>query len=47
MTQKKQPKEKKGKPPPVDKLLKPAVGVALALLAYNFLKGLGAEVRML
>ena len=40
-----QSKEKKGRPPPVDKLLKPAIGVAIALLAYQFLKGLGSEVR--
>lgn len=43
---KKHPKEKKGRPPPVDKLLKPAIGIALALLAYQFLKGLGSEVRI-
>jgi len=39
-----QAKPKKGRPPPVDKLLLPAIGVAFALLVYQFMKGLGAEV---
>lgn len=39
-------KVKKGKPPPVDKLLLPAIGIALALLAYQFLKGLGTDVSV-
>lgn len=34
----------KGRPPPVDKLLLPAIGIAIALLAYHFIKGLGADV---
>lgn len=34
------------KPPPIDKLLIPAIGLALALLAYQFFKGITAEVRM-
>lgn len=38
-------KTKKGQPPPVDKLIKPAIGVGLALLAYQFFKGLTGEVR--
>jgi hypothetical protein len=37
-------KVKTGSPPPVDKLLKPAVGIALALLAYQFFKGISGEV---
>jgi hypothetical protein len=43
------PKEKKmlkGKPPPVDKLIVPAIGVALAIVAFQFVRGiLRAEVR--
>jgi hypothetical protein len=42
------PKEKrmlKGKPPPVDKLIVPAIGIALAIVAYQFVRGiLRAEV---
>lgn len=38
-------KQKKGQPPPVDKLLKPAIGVALALIGYQFIRGLGSGVR--
>lgn len=45
MTATKPPKAKNGTPPPVDKLLKPAIGVGIALLAYQFLKGIGGEVR--
>jgi hypothetical protein len=41
----KEKKVKKGTPPPIDKLLLPAIGVTLALVAYQFLKGLGANVR--
>lgn len=41
---KKPKKVKKGTPPPVDKLLKPAIGVALALVAYQFFRGLGSGV---
>jgi hypothetical protein len=40
-------KLKKGTPPPIDKLLKPAIGVALALIVYQFVRGLGAGVRCL
>jgi hypothetical protein len=40
------PKRKTERAPPVDKLLKPAIGIGLALLAYQFFKGLDAEVRM-
>jgi hypothetical protein len=39
------PKRKTERAPPIDKLLKPAIGVGLALLAYQFFKGLDAEVR--
>lgn len=35
---------KKGKPPPIDKLIKPAIGIGLALLAWQFIKGLNSEV---
>jgi len=38
-------KKKKGQPPPIDLLVKPAIGVGLALLAYQFIKGLNSEVR--
>jgi hypothetical protein len=41
----KEKKVKKGTPPPIDKLLLPAIGVTLALVAYQFLKRLGANVR--
>ena len=37
-------KKQTEKPPALDKLLKPALGVALAVLAYYFMKGLDAEV---
>ena len=40
------PKKKKGQPPPVDKLLKPAIGIALALVAYQFFRGLGSGVGL-
>lgn len=33
-------KVKKGTPPPVDRLLIPAIGVALALVAFQFIRGL-------
>lgn len=39
------PKRKTERAPPVDKLLKPAVGVALAMLAYFVIQGFQAEVR--
>jgi len=37
-------KKKTGKPPPIDKLLKPAVGVCLVFLWYYFMKGLNSEI---
>ncbi|EEC46152.1 predicted protein [Phaeodactylum tricornutum CCAP 1055/1] len=37
-------KKKNGRPPPIDKLMKPAIGIGLALLAYQFFKGIGAEI---
>lgn len=40
----KPPKKKTREPPPVDKLIKPAIGIGLALLAYQFMKGLSSEV---
>jgi hypothetical protein len=38
------PKPKSGQPPPVDKLIKPAIFVALAMVVYQFFRGIGAEV---
>jgi hypothetical protein len=32
------------KPPPIDKLLKPAIGVVIAFVAYYFMKGISTEV---
>jgi len=32
------------RPPPIDKLIKPAIGIGLALLAYQFLNGINSEV---
>lgn len=40
----KKPKIKKNEAPPVDKLIKPAIGVALAIVAYQFIRGLGGGV---
>jgi hypothetical protein len=40
-----QHKRKTSKAPPIDKLIKPAIGIGLALLAYQFFKGLDSEVR--
>ena len=34
----------KERPPPVEKLIKPAIGIGLALLAYQFIKGIRSEV---
>lgn len=39
-------KKKNGQPPPVDKLIKPAIGIAIALVAYQFVRGIGAEVSL-
>jgi hypothetical protein len=38
------PKKKNGQPPPVDKLIKPAIAIALAMVVYQFIRGIGAEV---
>lgn len=46
MGQPKQKKKKNGQPPPIDKLMKPAIAVGLAMLAYQFIKGMGSEVRV-
>jgi hypothetical protein len=45
---KKEKKHSKGKerPPPVELLIKPAIGIALALLAYQFISGIKSEVRI-
>mmetsp|Transcript_15532 Transcript_15532/g.33874 ORF Transcript_15532/g.33874 Transcript_15532/m.33874 type:complete len:439 (-) Transcript_15532:125-1441(-) len=37
-------KKKKQTPPPVDKFLKPAAGVAVAMLAYYFMKGMTNDI---
>ena len=37
-------KTRSGGPPPLDKFLKPAAGVALAMLAYYFMKGMSNEI---
>jgi hypothetical protein len=44
MAPKKKSSKGKERPPPVDKLLKPAVVVALAIVAYQFFKGINSEV---
>lgn len=38
------PKKKKQAAPPVDKFLKPAAGIALAMLGYYFMKGMTNEI---
>mmetsp|Transcript_5272 Transcript_5272/g.11969 ORF Transcript_5272/g.11969 Transcript_5272/m.11969 type:complete len:440 (+) Transcript_5272:117-1436(+) len=38
------PKKKTQTAPPVDKLLKPAAGVAIAMLGYYFMQGMGNEI---
>jgi hypothetical protein len=35
----------KERPPPIDKLLLPAIGIGLALLLFQFFKGINSEVR--
>ncbi|GAX12684.1 hypothetical protein FisN_15Hh160 [Fistulifera solaris] len=37
-------KPKNGTPPPIDKLIIPAIGIGLALLAYQFIKGMTADL---
>lgn len=44
MAVKKKSKSRTEKPPAIDKLLKPAIGVVLAFLGYYFMKGLAAEI---
>ena len=34
----------KERPPPIDKLLKPAIGIGLALLGYQFFSGIAKEI---
>ena len=43
---KKEKKEKKGRPPPIDKLMMPAIVVGAAMLAYQFLKGMTSDVSL-
>mmetsp|Transcript_27193 Transcript_27193/g.56639 ORF Transcript_27193/g.56639 Transcript_27193/m.56639 type:complete len:439 (-) Transcript_27193:323-1639(-) len=38
------PKKKKQSAPPVDKFLKPAAGIAIAMLAYYFMQGMKNEI---
>ena len=38
------PKKQTAQPPALDTLLKPAVGIALAMLAYYFMKGVTNEI---
>mmetsp|Transcript_24151 Transcript_24151/g.27838 ORF Transcript_24151/g.27838 Transcript_24151/m.27838 type:complete len:451 (-) Transcript_24151:170-1522(-) len=38
------PKRKTERAPPVDKLIKPAVGIVLAILGYYLIQGMGAEI---
>jgi hypothetical protein len=38
-------KVKPEKPPAIDKLLIPAVGVVISFVAFYFMKGLNSEVR--
>lgn len=40
----KAPKKRIGEPPPVDKLVKPAICIGLAMLVYQFIKGINTEV---
>ena len=44
MAAKKKSRSKTERPPAIDKLLKPAIGVVLAFVGYYFMKGLDAEV---
>jgi hypothetical protein len=36
----------KERPPPIDKLLLPAIGIGLALLLFQFFKGINSEVSL-
>lgn len=38
------PKKQNAKPPAMDKLLRPAIGVALAMMAYYFMMGVTSEI---
>ena len=44
MAVKKKSKSKTEKPPAIEKLLKPAIGVVLAFVGYYFMKGLNTNV---
>ena len=37
---KKEKKVNKGKPPPIDKLIVPAIGLAIGIVAFQFIKGI-------
>jgi len=39
------PKVKKNEAPPVDKLIKPAICVAIAIVAFQFIRGLGGGIK--
>jgi hypothetical protein len=36
----KEKKVNKGKPPPIDKLIVPAIGLAIGIVAFQFIKGI-------
>lgn len=38
--QRKEKKVNKGKPPPIDKLIVPAIGLAIGIVAFQFIKGI-------
>lgn len=39
-------KSRTEKPPPIDQLIKPAVGVVFAFVAYYFMKGINTDVSL-
>jgi len=46
MAGKKKSSKGKERPPEVDKLIKPAIAVALAVMLFQFFMGINSEVRM-
>jgi len=46
MAGKKKTSKGRERPPEVEKLLKPAIAVALAMIVYQFFKGINSEVRI-
>eukprot|EP00522_Entomoneis_paludosa_P014546 CAMPEP_0172442198 /NCGR_PEP_ID=MMETSP1065-20121228/2669_1 /TAXON_ID=265537 /ORGANISM="Amphiprora paludosa, Strain CCMP125" /LENGTH=449 /DNA_ID=CAMNT_0013191961 /DNA_START=37 /DNA_END=1386 /DNA_ORIENTATION=+ len=45
MAPSRKPKVKKNEAPPVDKLIKPAIAVALAMIVFQFIRGLGGGIK--